>query len=216
MNSTTEERIEIRAGNSLILNVPFTTEGLELGRAMLKLLEPTPFFPPKSSPKQRIKYKEWEAVANTEKGFVIYKEVLSRMLEEYKDGVVPATEIFSQIIREMYGEHLKEDSIATYTSLYKRYIKENKLAIKHQGNKIKKPKTKDLLPMDKVIEIWNLLPSEFTNKQVKALVPAHIMQTAPRIDTTNYILKQFLDNPAFECEETSPGIFSKKVNGDGE
>ena len=212
MNSTTEERVEIKAGNSLSLNVPFTTEGLELGRAMLKLLESTPFSPPKSSPKQRIKFKEWEAVAKTEKGFVIYKEVMSRMLGEYKDGVAPATEIFSQIIREMYGEHLKGDSIATYTSLYKRYIEENKLAIKHPQEK-RKSKTKDLLPMDKVVEIWNLLPSEFTYKQVKSLVPAHIMQTAPRIDTANFLIKQFLDNPAFECEETFPGVFSKKENG---
>ena len=235
MNPPTEERVEIKAG-AFSLNVPFTTEGLELGRAMLKLLEPTPFLPPKSSPKQRIKFKEWEAVANTETGVRMYKEVITRMLEEYKEGVEPKKGTFSQIIREMYGEHLKKDSVATYVSLYKRYIKENKLAttppkeedsvktgldasIKslEEGIKQFKPKEKELLPMEKVVEIWEMLPGEFKYKNVKALVPAHIQQTAPRVDTTNFIIKQFLAIPEFECEETTPRVFLKRgVDEDGE
>ena len=187
------------------------------------------FSPVISSPKQRIKFKDWEAVANTKKGMRVYKEVISRMLEEYKDGVAPATEIFSQIIREMYGEHLKGDSIATYTSLYKRYITENKLAIMppQEDDSVKtaldasiksveedleqfKPKGKELHSMEKVAEIWDLLPDEFEYKQVKAQVPISIMQSTSRIDTANYIIKQFLDNPAFACVETSPGVFKKK------
>ena len=167
----------------------------------------TPFSPVKSSPKQRIKFRDWEGIAKTKMG-TIYKEVVNRFLEEYKDGIEPGHETLSSVIREMYGEHLKKSSIATYVSVYMRYIRENKLAIKHPKEKFK-PKTKDLLPMVKVIEIWNLLPDEFEYKQVKALVPIHIMQSAPRIDTTNFLIKQFLDNIMFECEETSPGVFKK-------
>lgn len=231
MNPSTEERVEIKAG-AFFLNVPFTTEGLELGRAMLKFLEPTPFFPPKSSPKQRIKFKEWEAVANTETGVRIYKEVLNRMLEEYKEGVEPKTKTFSQIIREMYGEQLKKDSIATYVSMYKRYIKENELATKppQEKDSVKSvldkstksleedinylnPKGKEPLSMEKVVEIWDMLPDEFEYKQVKALVPVSIMQSEGRVEATNYIIKQFLSIPEFGCEEPSPGVFLKRGAG---
>ena len=234
----TEESIKIEAGE-LILNVPYSSEGLKVVRAMVTLLEagidapeeekppeeektPPFFIPPFSSPKQRIKFKNWEPIAKTKMG-TIYQEVINRMLKEYKDGVEPKHEILSSIIREMYGKHLKENSIAVYVSVYLRYIRENKLAIKHpvaevnpikQG--LKQPKTKELLPIDKVIEIWNLLPEKFEYKQVKALVPAHIFQSAPRVETTNYIIKQFLDNPAFWCEEPSAGMFSKVKTEEGE
>ena len=225
-----EETVEIKAGE-LLLNVPYTRAGLEVVRAMVTLLEaeidtpeeekpPSFFMPAFSSPKQRIKFKNWEAIAKTKMG-TIYQEVIDRMLEEYKDGVEPKHETLSSIIREMYGKHLKENSIAVYVSVYLRYIRENKLAIKHPQETFKqketfKPKTKCLLPIDKVIEIWNLLPDNFEYKQVKALVPAHIMQSAPRVETTNYIIKQFLDNPAFWCEETSAGVFVKVKTEEGE
>ena len=192
---------------------------------------PATALPPVKRPPKRLRtFRGWEATTKTKRGY-IYKEVISRILEEYKDGVAPTSETFFKIIREMYGEHLKMSSIVAYASEYKKYIRENKLAIKtpqeedsvetaldasikscEECIKQIKPKTgKGLIPMEKVVEIWDLLPGEFEYKQVKALVPAHIMQTAPRIDTTNYIIKQFLDNPAFECAETSPGVFNKRV-----
>ena len=185
------------------------------------------FSPVVSSPKQRIKFKNWEALGTTNMGR-IYKEVVDRMLGEYKDGVEPPFKTFTKIIQEMYGKHLKESSLKSYASIYKRYIVENKLAVEFLAKELKtnnlhigepivkphqkefKPKIKEFLPIEGVVEIWELLPDEFEYKQVKALVPAHIMQTAPRINTTNYIIKQFLDNPAFGCEETPPGVFKKK------
>ena len=84
----------------------------------------TSFSSVKTSPKQRIKYKNWEALATTGNGTTIYKEVVNRILEEYKEDVEPDIKTISQIIREMYGKHLKETSIASYVSMYKRYIRE--------------------------------------------------------------------------------------------
>lgn len=249
------EMLEIKAGD-IAVKVPNTPEGTAVFQATLKLLEvvfaeeekhtetefirkekgqhkeksqavsATPFFSPVvSSPKQRIKFKGWEAIGTTSMGR-IYKEVVDRMLGEYKEGVEPAFETFTKIIREMYGEHLKESSLASYASIYKRYIKENKLAeklsvkegnnlhihgkkkavilpITHSGN------AKEPITIQKVAEIWNALPMEFTNKQVKARVPVSISQSAPRIDATNFIIKQFLDLSVFKCEEISPGVFKK-------
>ena len=239
MINTTEETVEIKAGE-LILNVPYTNEGLKVVRAMVTLLEagidtpeeeegheertqPIPtsaFSTPIKSPMQRIKFKNWKPLAKTNMG-TIYNEVLTRFLKEYEDkkGAEPATEALSHIIREMYGNHLKANSIAVYVSLYRKYIRENKLAAAYPVPKIKtgtKMRGKDLLPTEKVIEIWNLLPEKFEYKQVKALVPAYIMQSAPRIETTNYLIKQFLDNPAFWCEETSAGVFEKVKTEEGE
>ena len=190
------------------------------------------FSPPMSSPKQRIKFKGWKPVAKTRIG-IIYKEIINRMLEEYtEDGIEPTTEILSQAIQEMHGKELKVNTLASYVSVYKRYIKENKLAAEPSAKEQKtnnlyiadieeptvkpsqerfKPKEKELLSIEKVAEIWDLLPDEFEYKKVKALVPVHISQSFPRIDATNYIIKQFLDNPGFECEEITPGVF-KKIN----
>ena len=195
--------------------------------------KPEFFSPVISSPKQRIKFRDWEAIGVSSAGR-IYKQVVNRILEEYKDGIEPKQGIISNVIREMYGEHLTKSSLSSYASVYKRYIRENKLAVEPsakeqktnnlhigepivnpsqitQSRKKHEPKTKELLPMEKVVEIWELLPDEFEYKQVKALVPAHIFQSSSRIDTVNYIIKQFLDNPAFECEETLPGVFKKKI-----
>ena len=185
------------------------------------------FSPVVSSPKQRIKFKNWEAIGTTSMGR-IYKEVVDRMLGEYKDGVEPPFKTFTKIIQEMYGKHLKESSLKSYASIYKRYIVENKLAVELPAKEPKindlyitepivkphqkefKPKIIELLPIEKVCEIWNLLPGEFTYKQVKALIPAGTMQSGARIDATNYVIREFKDNPAFECEETSPGVFLKE------
>ena len=249
MNETTKETIEITAGE-LYLNVPYTSEGLKVVRAMITLLEAglppipprpeekiksdggappnlevdseknlktsedkttSPFSPPISSPKQRIKFKDWEAIAMTKAG-ILYKEVVDRFLEEYKDSAEPVTEKLFQIIREMYGEHLKKNTIATYVSQYKRYIRENKLAEAHFTKEEYKEDAKNLrvIPIEKVVEIWNLLPGEFTYKQVKALIPVSIMQSDARVDATNYAIREFKVNPTFECEETSPGVFLKK------
>ena len=71
------------------------------------------------------------------------------------------------------------------------------------------PKGKYLLPINKVVEIWDLLPDLFEFKQVKALVPAYIMQSDPRIDAAKFIIKQFLEIAEFGCVETSPGFFKK-------
>ena len=157
----------------------------------------------------------------------IYKEVVDRMLGEYKDGVEPPFKTFTKIIQEMYGEHLKESSLKSYASIYKRYIVENKLAVEPptEDSKTKStiakpivkpsqieynPKGQYLLPIKKVIEIWDLLPSEFEFKHVKALVPAYIMQSGPRTDTAKFIIKQFLEIAEFGCEETSAGVFKKQ------
>ena len=251
------EILEIKAGDTAV-KVPNTPEGRVVFQATLKLLEvvfaeeegepiepthsakekekkkgpqPTPVFSlPVESPKQRIKFKGWEPLATSKAGR-IYKEVVNRLLEEYKEGVEPKQGIIPNIIREMYGENLSNASVASYASVYKRYIKENKLAeklsVKGENNlrileEEKAVKTssmvhtanaKEPIPIHKVAEIWNALPMEFTYKQVKAHVPVSISQTAPRIDATNFIIKQFLDLPMFKCEETSPGVF-KKRNGE--
>jgi len=193
----------------------------------------TPFFSvPLSSLKQRIKYKGWEAVGKSRIG-IIYKEVINRVLEEYtEDGTEPTTEILSQAIQEMHGKELKPNTLASYVCVYKRYIRENKLAEKppiteqkennldipksivkpsQKGYNSKEynPKGKYLLPIKKVIEIWDLLPDEFEYKQVKALVPAYIMQSGPRSDTAKFIIKQFLEIAEFGCEKTSEGVFKK-------
>ena len=254
-----KKTIEIKAGE-LNLNVLYTTEGLRAIRAMVTFLEAeligdekkesggveeekkesitpgksTPaqsvFSPVLPSPKQRIKFKNWEALAKTEGG-TIYKEVVSRILDGYKDGVEPTPKDVSLIIQRMYGSHLKKTSIATYVSHYRRYIRENNLAETPIGSSnIYEPKDtrakklpethpeKDykkgveslrVIPIEQVVEIWNLLPDEFTNKQVKAHIPACIQQSGARIDATNYVIREFKENPAFECEETSPGVFLK-------
>lgn len=249
------EMLEITAGN-ISVKVPNTPEGTAVFQATFKLLEvifaeeegkhiepthsakekehkkgpqPTPgFSPPIISPKQRIKFKGWEAVAKTRIG-ILYKEVIDRMLEEYpEDGTEPTTEILSQAIQEMHGKELKVNTLASYVSVYKRYIKENKLApkppikepktnnpdiekpvVKH-SQKEYNPKGKYLLPIKKVLEIWHLLPSEFEFKQVKALVPAYIMQSAARDNTAKFIIKQFLEIAEFGCEETTLGVFKKE------
>lgn len=255
MNPSTEEVVEIKAG-AFSLTVPFTTEGLEVVRAMVRLLgaelgvgknpitdgggveveaQPNPA-PETPSPQQKnapyiqkSKFRGWEAIGRSRIG-MIYKEVVNRILEEYKEGVEPENEIFSKLIQEMYGEHLTKSSIATYISAYRVYIRENKLAIKPKppqgedsdktgldasikslGEDLKqfKSKGKELLPIEKVAEIWGLLPNEFEYKQVKALVPVSIMQSEGRVEATNYIIKQFLSIPEFECEEPSPGVFVK-------
>lgn len=230
IEETAEETIniiEIKAGE-LILKVPHTSEGLKVVRAMVTLLEeefigeekvkgvgktqpnlPT-FSPVIPSSKQRTKFKDWNALAKTRAG-TLYKEVIDRFLIEYKDGVEPLTENLFQIIREMYGKHLKETSIASYVSMYKRYIRENKLAEAHFTKEDYKKDAKNLrvIPIDKVVEIWSLLPGEFTYKQVKALIPPGTMQSGSRIAVTNYTIREFKENPAFECEETSPGMFKK-------
>jgi len=247
------EILEITAGE-ILLRVPNTPEGRVVFQATLKLLEvvfaeeegqdiepthpakekenkkgpqPTPAFsPPVESPKQRIKFKGWGPLATSKAGR-IYKEVVNRLLEEYKEGVEPKQGTIPNIIREMYGETLSKASVASYASLYKRYIKENKLAekssVKEENNlrileeekAVKIPpithsaNAKEPIPIHKVAEIWNALPMEFTYKQVKARVPVSISQSAPRIDATNFIIKQFLAFPMFKCEETSPGVFKK-------
>ena len=236
--------IEIKAGE-LMLKVPHTSEGMVVAKAMINLLEaelmgeekteegggtqqpnlpqpdapkkPAYFSPVKFSPKQRIKFKNWEAIATTRAG-TLYKEVIDRFLAEYKDGIEPLTENLSQIIREMYGQELKNASIATYVSIYKRYIRENKLAEKPITNTPSENKggykegvtCLREIPIEQVVEIWDLLPDEFTYKQVKARIPAGTMQSGARIDATNYTIREFKENPAFECEETSPGVFLKK------
>lgn len=251
--------IEIKA-DVLMLKVPLTREGIAAVRAMVNVFEAmltedenlfkellteegeeheddgihavpaTSFSPVISSPKQRIKFKDWEAIGTSRAGR-IYKEVVNRILEEYKDEIAPKPGVIPNIIREMYGEHLTKNSIISYASVYKRYIKENKLAVEppvedpktnslHIVEPIIKPivkpshieyspKGKYLLPIKKVIEIWELLPDEFEYKQVKALVPAYIMQSAARIDTAKFIIKQFLEIAEFGCEEASPGYFKK-------
>ena len=239
--------LEIIAGD-IIVKVPNTPEGIAVFKATLKLLEvvfadeenhtetqligkekkqrkenpqeifkPSPFSPPILSPKQRIKFKNWEAIATTKSG-TLYKEVIDRFLTEYKDGIEPSIEILSQIIQEMYGTELKNTSVATYVSVYKRYIRENKLAEKTITNTPSENKggykegvmSLREIPIEQVVEIWNLLPDEFTYKQVKALIPCGTMQSGARIDATNYVIREFKKNPAFECEETSPGVFLKK------
>jgi len=190
---------------------------------------PKPSFSPvQGSPKQRKKYLNWNGIAKGRAG-TIYEEVLNAFLEEYKEGGEPTPEMSYRLIRGMYGKHLGGKSLSVYASMYKIYIRENKLAefavkpsakepktnnlyipeptVKHPS-KEPKPKTKGI-SMEKVVEIWGLLPDEFKYKQVKALVPVHIAQSAPRIDTANFIIKQFLENSEFECEEISPGIFKK-------
>ena len=247
--------LEIIAGN-IVVQVPNTPEGIAVFKATLKLLKvvfaeeeehtetefvrkekeehkeksqavsaTSSFSIPVSSPKQRIKFKGWEPLATSKIGR-IYKEVVNRLLEEYKEGVEPKQGIIPNIIREMYGEHMSKGTIASYASVYKSYIKENKLAeklsVKGKNNlHIHEEKKAVLLPIthsanakepisiQKVAEIWNALPMEFTNKQVKARVPVSISQSAPRIDATNFIIKQFLDLSVFKCEETSPGVFKK-------
>lgn len=187
----------------------------------------TSFSPVKTSPKQRIKFKDWEAIGTSRAGR-IYKEVVNRILEEYKDGIGPKQGIIPNVIREMYGEHLKEMSVISYASMYKRYIRENKLAVERPVKEQKRndpdigepivkpshieynPKGKYLLPIKKVIEIWDSLPDLFAFKQVKALVPAYIMQSAARVDTAKFIIKQFLEIAEFGCEETSAGVFKKE------
>lgn len=191
----------------------------------------SPFSPPLSSPKQRIKFKNWEAIATAKSG-TLYKEGIARFLIEYKGGTEPSIEKLSQIIQEMYGKELKDTSIATYVSIYKRYIRENKLCqniippqpkevLIHPFKKLNDYKTSINLreiPIEKVAEIWNLLPDKFTNKQVKALIPCGTMQSGARIDATNFTIRAFKENPAFECEEISPGEFQKKLGekGNGE
>ena len=179
--------------------------------------------------KQRIKFKDWEAIGNSSRGR-IYKEVVNRILEEYKDGIEPSFKTFSNVIREMYGDYLVESSIISYAGVYKAYIRENKLAIEPPPAKevktnnlhIEEPivkttqkkhklKSKALLPIDKVVEIWDSLPDEFEYKQVKALVPVSTMQSTKRIDAANFLIKTFLEVSEFGCEETSPGIFKKNV-----
>ena len=246
------EMLEIKAGN-ISVKVPNTPEGIAVFQATLKLLEvvfaeeegkhiepthsakekehkkvpqPTPgFSPPITSTKQRIKFKGWEPLATSKAGR-IYKEVINRILEEYKEGAEPKQGTIPNIIREMYGEHISKGSVTSYASVYKRYIKENKLAVvasskEPKSEDIKKtvikhsqieynPKGKYLLPIEKVLEIWNLLPDEFEFKQVKALVPAYIMQSGSRNDTAKFIIKQFLEIAEFGCVETSPGVFKKE------
>ena len=192
-----------------------------------ELGEPAPiptFQPLYSSPKQRVKFKDWTPVGKSRTGRM-YKEVVDRMLEAYKEGE-PKTEDLSAIVREMYGNHLKNTSIASYVSMYKVYIRENKLIVEPPAEESKtkstivkpivkpsqieySPKGTYLLPIKTVIEIWELLPSEFEFKQVQALVPAYIMQSGPRADTAKFIIKQFLEIAEFGCEETSAGFFKK-------
>ena len=187
------------------------------------------------TPKRRINSKGWHPIARAQMG-LIYQEVVDRFLAECKDGEMPTTEVSYGIIREMYGSQLSEKSISVYASGYKRYIKQNKLAEKKppvKGSKennlyipeeskstvehfVNEPDTKEPLAIDKIAEIWNLLPTEFTYKQVKALVPVHISQSAPRIDTTNYIIKQFKNHPLFDCEEPTAGTFKKVMEEKGE
>lgn len=236
MIEKTEETVEIKAGE-LNLNVPFTPEGMKVVQAMVKLLglqvgvaetvenpvegegaaqtNPTkPFSLPNSSPMQRIKFKGWEAIGRGRTG-LIYKEVVNRLLEEYTDGIEPENETFSKVIREMYGNHLKESSITTYLGVYKSYIREKKLAIKTPPQEEKfYLKGEELLPMEKVTEIWGLLPDEFGYKQVKALVPVSVMQSESRMAVTNYLIKQFLTIPEFGCEEPSAGMFVKRGSGE--
>ena len=137
---------------------------------------------------------------------------------------MPTTEVSYSIIREMYGKQLSEKSLSVYASAYKGYIRDSKLAEKHNkytnnlsvGWTDKKNSNEELLPIDKIAEIWNLLPEEFTYKQVKALVPVHISQSAPRIDTTNFIIDQFKNHPLFDCEEPTAGAFKKVMEEKGE
>ena len=148
--------------------VSLITELLTNGRAQPN---PTkPFSPAISSPKQQRKFRGWEAIGKSRIG-IIYKEVVNRILEEYKKGVEPETEIFSRVIREMYGEHLTKSSIATYISTYRVYIRDNKLAIKpkppqEEDSVVKQFKQKtdhqgeDLKPLRKKIEKeWNAITS---------------------------------------------------------
>lgn len=249
------EMVEIKAGD-IAVKVPNTPEGITVFKATLKLLEAvfgeeekhtetqltgkekgqhkeklqavsaTPSFSiPVSSPKQRIKFRGWEPIGKSSAG-IIYKEVVNRILEEYKDGNEPKQMVIFKVIREMYGEHLAKSSIISYASVYKRYIRENELAMESSAKEpksedIKKPvvkhsqieynpKGKYLLPIKKVLEIWHKLPDEFEYKQVKALVPAYITQSGPRIDTAKFIIKQFLEIAEFGCEETTPGVFKKE------
>ena len=239
MNPTTEERVEIKAG-AFSLTVSFTPEGLEVVRAMVGLLEaelgvvapiekpamgeqeppqnPTapPISPVQPSYSSRLKYPNWNAVGRSRTG-LIYKEVVDRFLDEYKKGVEPSFETLSKIIQEMYYRaHLKESSIATYVGIYRSYIRKNKLAVTPSPlpQQAFKPKGKELLPMEKVVEVWDMLPSKFVYKNVKALVPPSIMQSEGRVAATNYIIKQFLGIPEFGCEEPSPGVFVKRGGGE--
>lgn len=221
-----EEKIKSKGGVS-----PKSEAGSEKTGKMSEDKTTSPFSPPLSSPKQRIKFKNWEAIATAKSG-ILYKEVVDRFLIEYKDSVEPSIEKLSQIIREMYGKELKDTSIATYVSVYKRYIRENKLCqsiippqpkevLIHPFKKLNDYKTSINLrkiSIEKVAEIWNVLPDKFTYKQVKALIPAGTMQSEARIDATNFTIREFKENPAFECEESSPGEFEKKLveKGEGE
>lgn len=188
-----------------------------------KSTSPPTFSPPITSTKQRIKFKSWTPTATTKSG-TLYKEVVDRFLSEYKDGVEPVIENLSQIIREMYGNELKEASIATYVSQYKRYIRENKLAENPiaktpSGNREEyKEGTTNLreIPMEQVSKIWNVLPDKFSFRQVKALITTDITQSGARIDACNFTIKEFKENPAFGCLETSPGIFLKGTEEKGE
>ena len=174
---------------------------------------PKPSFSSVQSPMQRIKFPNWEPIAKTRIG-IVYREVIERILEDYtEEGVEPSLETISQAIQEMYGKHLKESTLVTYANGYRRYIRENKLAEAHFTKEEYKEDAKDLrvIPIEQVVEIWNLLPGEFTYKQVKALIPAGIMQSGARVDATNYTIREFKVNSAFECEEPSPGVFLKKV-----
>jgi len=176
MSPTTEERIEIKAGASFI-DVPFTPEGLEVVRAMVKVLEvevekpvifgeevqtPTPIQPNPTKPisQRRFKHKNWEIITKIRRA-IIYKEVLNRLLEEYKEGVEPTTAKLSDIIVEMYGRHLKEKTIATYVSVYRKYITDNKLAV---GPSTKNQKTNNLHIGEPIVspskKRYNLLISE--------------------------------------------------------
>ena len=258
MATITKETVEIKAGE-LNLSVSYTTEGLRAVRAMVTFLEveligdkkkessggeeekrvgnaqpnqKAPLSPSNRSPRRRILAKHWEAIAKGSAG-IIYKEVLNAFLEEYKKEKKPSPETFYRIISEMYGEQLKKSSLSAYASMYKVYIRKNKLAKTsidalntskevpdtrakklpetHSGNGGYKEGVTVLrpIPIEKVVEIWNLLPGKFTNKEIKAHIPADIQQSGARIDATNYVIREFLKNTAFKCKETSPGTFLK-------
>ena len=242
MNHTSEEMVKIKAGD-LFSNVPFTPEGMKVVQAMVRLLDvqvgvevpvmaaenpsdgggevqpkttPIQFSPSQiSSPVQRLRAKGWKAIAKVRTG-LIYKEVVDRLLEEYVGGVEPENKIFSKLIREMYGNQLKDSSINTYVGVYRSYIRKNKLSATTPPQKKYKPKGEELLPIEKVVEVWDLLPDKFLYKDVRALVPTHIMQSQPRIETSNFLIKQFLAIPEFGCKETEPGVFVKMGEGEEE
>ena len=232
MKTTTKEIIDMKVGE-LNLSVPYTTEGMKVVRAMVTFLEVdlggeekkkhepdlSPFSHITPLPNQRMSFKEWEPLVKTKAG-TLYKEVASRVLEMYKDGVEPPSKEVSLVIREMYGDRIKETSVAAYTSRYKRYIRENKLAETpsetHSNIGYKKSLTLRKIPMEQVCKIWNLLSDEFSFKQAKALITTDITQSGARIDACNFTIKEFKENPAFGCLETSPGIFLKITKEKGE